>query len=289
MSRTTLITPRHALSRVEHFKRQRALSKPASGASKRIRPVQATAVYLLVRRDRRAFKVGWAHRPAARARALPEYPRELDLLASREIWLPSRQRAEQVERSLHKTLAPFHRPARHGGTGCQEWFDIAGHATALRLLEQMPLDAGRGEVSRLIPLGSRDRTQPPQAESELQALWCRAEDLWMKLVLYVPVTVIEREGEDIQLIFHGVKQLADHPLVGPLRAAALDTDQYQWWHKGKPWSLVQWINFAEDGLVVQLTSPLVIETWQIGDFDGEALAWQVRAFVLRLRRQGDLL
>lgn len=287
MTRTTVLSPSATLTRAEIFKRRRSKRKAEGDDLKTVRPAQPTAVYLLMRRDHRAFKLGWAIRPAARAQALPEYPKELDLLASREIWLPSRRRAEQVERSLHKTLAPFHRPARHRGTGFQEWFDIAGHATALRFLAQMPLDAERGAVPRLVPLGSRDRTHVPQAEPELQALWSRAEDLWMKLALYVPVTVIEREGEDIQLIFHGLKQLADHPLVGPLRALALDTDQYQWWHDGQPWSLVQWINFAGTGLAVQLTSPLVIETWRIGDFDGEALAWQVRAFVLRLRRQGD--
>ena len=50
------------------------------------------SVYVLMRRDRRRFKLGWARRPLHRARRLPEFRRdELDLEHSRAIWLPSRR------------------------------------------------------------------------------------------------------------------------------------------------------------------------------------------------------
>ena len=57
------------------------------------------SVYVLQRLDRSRFKIGWALDPLKRVRQLPEFSHELiDLHRSSVLWLPSRHRAEQVER-----------------------------------------------------------------------------------------------------------------------------------------------------------------------------------------------
>jgi hypothetical protein len=107
-------------------------------------PGQATdpaGVYLLQRFDRRRFKVGWAFHPLTRVRALPEFAaNEIDVAASRTVWLPSRIRAEQVERAAHKVLAPYSATIDHRGQGRSEWFEQAAHPVAVRALLQMPAD-----------------------------------------------------------------------------------------------------------------------------------------------------
>ena len=52
------------------------------------------AVYLIHRKDRRRFTVGWSCDPVARAQGLPEFQRaQLDLRSSLALWLASKPRA----------------------------------------------------------------------------------------------------------------------------------------------------------------------------------------------------
>jgi len=102
-------------------------------------PVVPAAVYLFQRRDRRRFKVGSSVDPVARAAQLPEFKAGLlDLPKSLALWLPTPMRAHQVERSLHRGLAPYRVPADHQGDGHTEWFAPAALLPAMRLLGQMP-------------------------------------------------------------------------------------------------------------------------------------------------------
>lgn len=234
------------------------------------------AVYLLQRRDRRRFKLGWARRPLVRVRQFPEYRRrELDLDASSAIWLPDRPRAEQVERSLHKTLAPFSVAADHQGDGRSEWFDGVAHDTALRLLSQMPLSESSG-VARVVKL----TLPPPPAdavsiETGPQDTWWGIEDLLSRLAMHCPISV--HEGDAPEIVVHGLRR-AD---LGELRQAALDPDRYQCWRDGRPLAFVRTLAFDGDDMVLQFTSSKSIERWD----DDADLVWQVKGFLARLKRK----
>jgi hypothetical protein len=111
------------------------------------------SVYVLQRIDRSRFKVGWALDPHRRVRQMSEYGRQqIDLHRSKVLWLPSRHRAEQVERSMQKSLGPYRSPADRHGDGHSEWFDGVAHPFAIRLLGQMPVDMGTGASGKLLPL-----------------------------------------------------------------------------------------------------------------------------------------
>ncbi|MBI5718709.1 MAG: GIY-YIG nuclease family protein [Burkholderiales bacterium] len=244
-------------------------------------------VYVLARRDRRRFKLGWARSPMHRARQLPEFRRdELDLDGSRVIWLPTRPRAEQIERSMHKTLAPYRVDAEHRAAGSQEWF--AGHAqdTALRMLGQMPL----GESSHLTARVVRLTLPAPPAdaltiamsiETGPQETWWRLEDLFSRLVMHCRITV--QEGDELVLTVHRLR-LHTGPEMAELRRAALDADSYQCWRDGRPLAFVQIFSWQGDDLVLRMTPMKVLERWE----DGAELAWQVRGFLARLKRQAPL-
>ncbi len=238
------------------------------------------SVYLLARRDRRRFKLGWARQPLLRARRLPEFRRgELDLDSSRVIWLPTRVRAEQVERSMHKTLAPYRVQPPHRRDGSQEWF--AGHAqdTALRMLAQMPLDEMNPAPARVVPL---DLPAPPpdavSVETGPQDTWWRLEDLLARLAMHRRLSI--DEADVTTLTVHQLRRCTD-PAVVELRGVALDADTYQCWREGRPFSFVQTLAWEGDDLELRLTPMRVIERWE----GGIELTWQVRGFLARLKRQ----
>jgi len=235
------------------------------------------AVYLLQRRDRRRFKLGWARRPLVRVRQFPEYRRrELDLDASSAIWLPDRARAEQIERSMHKTLAPFSVAAEHRGDGRSEWFDGVVHDLALRLLLQMPLGERASQPAGVVKL-----TLPPppsgavSIETSPLHTWWMVEDLMSRLAMHCPITI--HEGDAPEVVVHGLRTSS----LGALRQAALDPDSYQCWRDGWPLAFVRTLAFEGDDLVLQFTSSKVIERWD----DDTDLVWQVKGFLARLKRK----
>lgn len=240
------------------------------------------SVYVLMRRDRRRFKLGWARRPLHRARRLPEFRRgELDLEHSRAIWLPSRQRAEQVERSMHKSLAPYRVPAGHHGDGAEEWFAGTAQDTALRMLAQMPLQESSNATARLLPLTV---PAPPSdavsIETGPQDTWWRIEDVLSRLALRWPVSVC---AEPVAVVVHGFR-IRDPCDPDDLRRAALDADTYQCWCDGRRLAFVQTLNWEGDDLVVRMTPATVIAGWE----GGHEIAWQVTGFLARLRRRSPI-
>jgi hypothetical protein len=246
----------------------------------------AAGVYVLVRRDRHRFKLGWARSPLRRARQLPEYRcGEIDLASSRTIWLPSRARAEQVERSVHKSLAPYRVDAGHGGDGSHEWF--AGHAqdNAMRLLGQMPLQPDSCATARLLPI----TLLPPPAdavsiETGPQDAWWRLEDLLARLALHFAITVRDLDhGARPVLTVHGLRRIDDPGFV-ELRRAALDADSYQCWRDGHPLAFVQTLDWRGDDLVLNFAPMKALERWE----QGAELVWQVRGFLARLARSARL-
>lgn len=246
------------------------------------------SVYLLLRHDRHRFKLGWARRPVDRVRQLPEFSRgELDLQASRAIWLLDRPRAEQVERSLHKTLAPYkvelelRRHQAHDGS--QEWF--AGHAqdAALRMLAQMPLQPSSRVTARVLPL---TLPLPPvdavSIEAGPQDTWWRVEDILARLALHCDITLDapDRRAGQLTVTVHDLRRQIS-PEQADLRRAALDADSYQCWLDGGPLTFVQTLAWESDDLVLSFAPLTVLERWE----DGPEMVWQVRSFLARLPRQ----
>lgn len=130
---------------------RRRLIRPPGPVPGRTPP--RAAVYVMHRTDRRRFKLGWSLDPLQRAQHLPEFRRGmLDLRGSYALWLRSRQRAEQVETALHKSLAPYRVSPGHQDDGHSEWFAPAALPSAMSLLRQMPAEEGVSDSPGLVPL-----------------------------------------------------------------------------------------------------------------------------------------
>ena len=209
---------------------------------------------------------------------------QVDLEASQVLWQPSRSRAEQVERSLHKSLAPYRAEPEHRATGRFEWLDGRAHPMALRLLRQMPLDERSDHPGRLVPLLQEEL--PPEDVLGLEcgplAIWWALEDLGLRLAMHCRVTV-EREGDTHTLVFAGLRHALDGPLLA-LRTEVMDTaNTYTWRTAGQTNQFVKLVDFRGHDIVCTLATLRLIETWP----EGADLVWQVRGFMLRLKRMAQ--
>jgi hypothetical protein len=237
------------------------------------------SVYVLQRLDRSRFKIGWALDPHKRVRQLPEFDAKLvDLRRSSVLWLPSRHRAEQVERSMQKSLGPYRSPADHHGDGHSEWFDGIAHHIAVRLLGQIPIDAGTGATGKLVQLDLRAAFEDDVAcgPGPLEAWWA-LEDLLLRTAQCRAVTV---SGGDpsFRVVIHRCRSKCD-PLTDELRSPLVNLDTYRWHQGGTDGCFVSLIHYECDDLVCTLTSLRVVEGWP----DGADLACLLRAFLVRLR------
>jgi hypothetical protein len=247
------------------------------------------SVYLLQRLDRQRFKIGWASDPMKRVLQLPEFNRrELDLGRSSLLWLPSESRAQQVEHSLHKSLWPYQADVGHRGDGHTEWFESAAHSLAVRLLRQMPFQAGANQRSWLVPLVDAFNQADRQADSVAdQALggcapidtWWAIEDLWTRLASFMPMRV-DNERDVFRVVLPRFRGTGD--ALG-LRMAVLDLDTYRWATPDGAGSFVRFIDYDANDLVLQMPSIRQIERWP----DSDDLVWQVKGFLLRLKRMAQ--
>lgn len=102
---------------------------------------QPCSVYLLVHEFEPRFKIGLSQDPLKRAMILPDSP-HLQWDACVKATLPTRDRAYQVERAMHKALAVFRIHVRGDDgqvwDGGSEWFDLKGLSHAINLLSMMP-------------------------------------------------------------------------------------------------------------------------------------------------------
>jgi hypothetical protein len=236
------------------------------------------AVYVLQRFDRQRFKVGWALEPMQRIAKLPEFDaRQLDLDHSVALWVPTRQRAEQIERAVHKSLAPYVSKPGHRRTGHTEWFESDAHSMAMRMLVQMPGNEGADARVGLTPLTQQPQGNVPR-ETGPQETWWALEDLWTRLSMCTALT-IERDGDCRRLILPAFRN-AHQGALAELRHAVFDTETYTWRNAGQRGEFVSLIDYRGDDLVCTLTGSRRIEAWP----DGEELVWQVKSFLLRLVR-----
>jgi hypothetical protein len=241
----------------------------------RLRPARAPqsqrnrpgAVYLLPHIGRTRFKVGWSLHPLLRVQQLPEYPaRQLDLQAADVAWFEHATRAREVERALHRSLAPFQVRVGHFGDGRTEWFATQALALARRIVGVLPASDGASRRVSLRPL--LDASEPPENfgalrhESALDA-WYRVEDLWLRLERLLPLALHE-EREQRRLHWIGLKRLVD---VGHLvlRSRVIDIDTYGWREPQGRRTLVTLIDWEGDDLVLELMPARTLRRWDEGD------------------------
>jgi hypothetical protein len=242
------------------------------------------SVYVLQRLDRTRFKIGWALDPLKRVSKLPEFcDQQIDLHRSSVLWLPTRHRAEQVERSLQKSLGPYRSPAAHKGDGHSEWFDGVAHRFAVRLLGQIPVDVSTGSTGRLLPLQPDFETAAASADGLGPIeVWWRLEDLLLRATQCMAVTV-DLGNDAIRVVIHRLRATWEAP-AAELRRPLIDLDTYRWSQDGHGGSYVSFLDVDGDDLVCILTPARVIESWP----EGGDLVCLVRGFLLRLREMTRL-
>lgn len=236
--------------------------------------IQRAGVYLLQRLDRLRFKLGWSLAPLSRARKLPEFT-ELDLSNSFVRWLPTRVRAEQVERAMLKAMAPHRVRVSHHQDGHSEWFLPGAFGTAVQLLSRMPANDTRFNRPVLTLLQSQDDVL--EIDNPPQEVWWAVEDLWLRLAALLPMSVHLEQGQ-LLLVVQAFR-LAVCGEVGDLRAAILDSETYTWRQQNERDAFVRLIEFRGDDLVYVLTPLNQMRRWS----RGPDLVLQVQGLLAKLR------
>lgn len=245
------------------------------------------AVYLLPHHNRERFKVGWSLHPMQRIQRLPEYyAEELDLAAAQVAWFAQAQRAHQVERVLHRSLAPYSVLPNHWGDGHTEWFNARGMALARRMLGLQPAaDGGRGQA-RLqalsdAPEAPTENAQAPLApEAGALDTWYRVEDLWLRLGALLPLA-LEADRDHRCLHWLGLRCLVE-PGTVLLRSRAVNVDTYRWHEAGQRRSLVTLMAWDQDNLLLHLMPTRQMQRWA----EGDAVANLLRAHLARHAERG---
>jgi hypothetical protein len=242
------------------------IKAPPSG---KLRPA---AVYLLQRVDRSRFKLGWALNPMRRLQAFPEFSgQQLDLGASRVLWLPNAHRARALERAMHKTLAPFRTRPLHHGDGHTEWFQGSATVPALSLLAQVPHAPGERPASVMPLLDPLTEPEP----MGLDETWSAMEDVWLRLLACTTIRICNGEHPTVRV--EDFKTRVAGPLLD-LRLAALDADLYTCRDGSGVRPIVRLIAYEGDDLLLTLTPLQVIRRWP----GGGAVALQLQAFMSSL-------
>jgi hypothetical protein len=212
------------------------------------------AVYLLPHVNRLRFKVGWSTQPLRRVKKLPEFGRQqLDLEAADVAWFERAARAREVERALHRSLAPYSAQPGHLGTGCTEWFSIQGMVLARRATFLPLLSA---------PQGPQASFSTPVHEGALDC-WHRVEDLWRRLGMLRPLA-LHKDREDRILQWFGLRQLTSPGHV-VLRAHALNIETYGWHEQRNRRTLVTLMHWDSDDLMHHLIPSRTLQRWEEGD------------------------
>jgi hypothetical protein len=261
----------------------------------RLDPTRATprhrpgAVYLLPHHNRERFKVGWSLHPMQHIQQLPEFHAQaLDLVAAQVAWFAQARRAHQVERVLHRSLAPFNVRPDHWGDGHTEWFNNQGIVLARRMLSLLPAadgDMGHTRLQALLdaPEAPSDSAfAPPPAEASALDTWYRVEDLWLRLGALLPLAV-QADREQRCLHWLGMRKLVE-PGSLQLRSCALNLETYQWRDAGQRRSLVTLMDWEQDDLLLQLMPTRQLQRWAEGDVVADLLRGHLARHAIPLRR-----
>jgi len=141
-------------------------------------------VYILVHATEQRMKIGMSDTPKIRLNQLPEAG-QIDRARSLQLELPNRQRASQVESSLHKALGEqrleltwTHAAGLNGLSagprwdGATEWFHLRGLSSAIEILHALPGLSDEGSL-QLQTLDGKPYWLEPGYETLTHAEWLR--------------------------------------------------------------------------------------------------------------------
>lgn len=257
------------------------MPKHTSAKQHQSRREHPAAVYLIQRRDRRRFKLGTSIHPLDRAKVLPEYRAgELDLSASLVLWLPSTSRAAQIERGMHKCLAPFSASPGHHGNGYSEWFSPPAYMPAVRLLQRVPRDHRGASLLGLRPIIFED-APPTSAYRTPQDAWWTLEDLLLRASQILPVEA-KFSGETWTLALGCFRGAWDGEMA-EIRPRLVDLETYAWKLDSGSGSFIQLLQYVGDTLQLSFTARSLIQRWP----EGQNIELQLRALGLRFTLSSD--
>jgi hypothetical protein len=255
-----------------------SLSRKALRESARTRPrrpsppqvvaatgVSSSAVYLLLHARGERFKLGWSAQLGQRIARLPEYREAaLDLRRSLVVWLPNRQRAEEVERSMHKLLRPFSVDAGHRADGHTEWFTANVWQRAVELLSRIPLrdDPARLACVHTLAGALHDLPLPATAHTSVHDIWLRIEDLLRRIAHHVPMRLDPAQGPTAGPLLRLVGiRLQWNGELSDLRTVVLDSETWQHRSPGAVHAFVQWLMYEGDDLLLQFVPLQRMDHW----------------------------
>jgi len=188
-----------------------------SAPGRAFEPEQPCFVYLAVHSAGQRFKIGLSNDPLRRFASLPE-AEDIDLETTVARRMPTRARASQVERSLHRALESYSLELAHQGDGYTEWFRLDAFATAVAIVDAMPDPTAPSQALGISAKGVRKKALLIAAEHNV----ARAMDatvLWREARRNVGLSITERRGR-VSLIVKDFQATASNAGCG-LRARLL--------------------------------------------------------------------
>ena len=178
-------------------------------------------VYLAVHRAGQRFKIGLSVDPLSRFQQLPEAD-DIDLTVTLVRRLPSKARASQVERSLHRALDPYRLKLEHGGTGYTEWFRMDAFQRASVIIDAMP-DAVLPAEALMRQDGDLQRNQYVRIAEANVVQTTKAIALWRLAGSLMDISVHE-DGKQSWLAIKNFRPDSKRAATG-LRASLLDLEE----------------------------------------------------------------
>lgn len=215
-------------------------------------------VYLVVHRAGQRFKIGLSINPLSRFQQLPEAG-DIDLTVTLVRRLPSKARAVQVERSLHRALDPHRLQMQQRGDGYTEWFRMEAFQRAGVMIDAMP-DAVPPAEALAQQAGDRQRNEYVRvAEANVMQV-TKAIALWRLAGSLMHIRVNE-DGKLSWLAIKNFRSDSARAATG-LRASLLDIEaSYSLRALGRakvPGSLVRLISYEGADLRIDLQRTAVL-------------------------------
>lgn len=177
-------------------------------------------VYLAVHKAGQRFKIGLSNDPLRRFADLPEAD-DIDLETTLARRMPSRARASEVERSLHRALAPFRLRIAQQGDGYTEWFLLDAFARAVAIVDAMPDLEAPAHSLRSDAKGRRADPMAIVAEHNV-ARAMAVVAMWRQARRLVGLTVAAERGA-VRLVVKNFKATPVNAGAG-MRASLFDID-----------------------------------------------------------------
>ena len=174
-------------------------------------------VYLAVHSAGQRFKIGLSNDPLRRFASLPE-AEDIDLETTVARRMPTRARASQVERSLHRALEPYSLVLAHQSDGYTEWFRLDAFATAVAIVDAMPDPTAPSQLLGISAKGARRKPVLIAAEHNV-ARAMSAAVLWREARRVVGLSITQGR-ERVSLVVKDFRATASNAGSG-IRARLL--------------------------------------------------------------------